>query len=95
MNFFFVPGERYFANGFSVFLLSFIQFMWNPFSHLLDLSHGFQTYGDDFSCSHSIDPRVVIEFERHSCPTMLAIRCLQTFSVVFHVLHFLYQNRYF
>ncbi|KYN29328.1 hypothetical protein ALC57_01233 [Trachymyrmex cornetzi] len=36
--------------------------------------------------SHSIDPRVVVEFERHPHPTMLAIRCLQTFSVVFHVL---------
>jgi len=24
--------------------------MWNPFSHLLDLSHGFQTYGDGFLC---------------------------------------------
>jgi len=34
--------------------------------------------------SHSIDPRVVVEFERHPHPTMLAIRCLQTFSVVFH-----------
>ena len=34
--------------------------------------------------SHSIDSRVVVEFERHP-PTMLAIRCLQTFSVIFHV----------
>ena len=32
--------------------------------------------------SHSIDPRVVVEFERHLHPTMFAIRCLQTFSVV-------------
>ena len=46
----FVPGEQHFASDFSVFLLSFIQFMWNPFSHLLDLSHGFQMYGDGFSC---------------------------------------------
>jgi len=38
--------------------------------------------------SHSNDPRVVVEFERHSHPIMLAIRCLQTFSVVFHVLRF-------
>jgi len=43
--------------------------------------------------SHSIDPRVV-EFERQPHPTMLAIRCLQTFSVVFHVLRFLRQNRH-
>jgi len=26
-----------------------LSFMWNPFSHLLDLFHGFQTYGDGFS----------------------------------------------
>ena len=38
--------------------------------------------------SHSIDPRVVVEFECHPHPTMLAIRCLQTFLVVFHVLRF-------
>jgi len=55
--------------------------MWNSFSHLLDLSHGFQTYGDGLS--HSIDSRVVVEFEHHPHPTMLAIRCLQTFSTFF------------
>ena len=66
------------------------------FSHLLDLSHGFQMYGDGFSLmSHSIDPRVVVEFEHHPHPTMLTIRCLQTFSVVFHVLRFSCQNRHF
>ena len=44
---------------------------------------------------HSIDPRVIVEFERHPHPTMLAIRCLQTFSMVFHVLRFSRQNRHF
>jgi len=33
-----------------------------------------------------LNPRVVVEFERYPYPTMLAIRYLQTFSVVFHVL---------
>ena len=33
--------------------------------------------------SRLIDQRVVVAFERHSHPTMLAIRCLETFSVVF------------
>jgi len=44
---------------------------------------------------HLIDPRVVVAFERHPHPTKLAIRCLQTFSVVFHVRHFSRQNRHF
>ena len=74
----FVPGEQQ-ASGFSVFLLSFIQFTWNPFSHLLDYSHDFQTDVDGFSCVHLIDPRVVLAFERHPHPTMLAIRRLKSF----------------
>jgi len=44
---------------------------------------------------HSIDSRVVIEFERHPHSTMLAIRCLQIFSMVFHVLRFSHQNHFF
>ena len=32
--------------------------------------------------SRLIDQRVVVAFERHPHPTMLAIRCLETFSVV-------------
>ena len=41
----FESGEQHFASGFSVFLLSFS----SCGTHLLDLSHGFQTYGDGFS----------------------------------------------
>ena len=42
--------------------------------------------------SRLIDQRVVVAFERHPHPTILAIRCLETFSVVFHVLRSSRQN---
>ena len=45
--------------------------------------------------SRLIDQRVVVAFERHPRPTMLAIRCLETFSVVFHVLCSSRQNCHF
>jgi len=37
--------------------------------------------------SHSIDPRVVVEFERHPHPTMLAIHCLFRWFSMFFVSH--------
>jgi len=91
---FFVPGEQHFANGFSVFLLSFIQVHVEP---IFPSSGSFPWISNVWRLlvSLSIDPRVVVEFERHPHPTMLAICCLQTFSVVFHVLRFTCQNRHF
>ena len=69
----FISGEQHFASGFSIFLLSFIQFMWNSFSHfLLDLSHGFQTYGDGFSCHIQLIYELLL-----SLSVILIQQCLQ------------------
>jgi len=46
----FVPSKQNFASDFFVFLLSFSQCIWNPFSHLLNLERGFWTYANCFSC---------------------------------------------
>ena len=39
----FVPYKQHFTDGLSVFLLSIIQFIWNPFYFFLDLLHCFQS----------------------------------------------------
>ena len=91
----FVSGEQHFASDFSVFLLSFIQFIVEP---IFPSSGSFPWISNVWRwllVLHSIDSRVVIEFERHPHSTMLAIRCLQIFSMVFHVLRFSHQNHFF
>jgi len=50
--------------------LSF-KFMWNPFSHLLDLSHGFQMYGG-FSCHFQLIHELLL-----SLSVILIQQCLQ------------------
>ena len=50
---------------------------------------------ETFFVSCLIDQRVVVAFERHPHPTMLAISCLETFSLVFHVLRYSRQNCHF
>lgn len=45
------------------FFCCLIQFMWSPFSHLLDLSHGFQVYYN-FTCQYFIDLWIVA-FKHH------------------------------
>jgi len=67
--------------------------MWNQFSHLLDLSHGFQT---------ETASRVTFNWSANCCwiwassSSNNAYNSLsQSFSVVFHVLRFSRQNRHF
>ena len=45
--------------------------MWNPFSHLLNFSHGLQTYGDGFSC------HIQLIRELLSLSVILVQQCLQ------------------
>ena len=42
-----LPSKQNFADGFSPFNISWLQFIWDPFSFLVDLSQGFQTIGNN------------------------------------------------
>ena len=76
----FVPGEQHFASDFSVFLLFFIQFMWN---HLLDLSHGFQTYGDGFSCHIQLIRELLSLSVIQQCLQFVVFKLFRWFSTFF------------
>ena len=65
----FVPSEKHFV----IFRFSScLSFMWNSFSHFLYLSHGFQTYGDSFSCHIQLIRELLLNWS-----VILIQQCLQ------------------